>query len=169
MRLLHPRNRHTPKCDLSTPITQNHLAGSKKLYNFFDTVFAIGMSAKDSQLRYVKQINVRAGAFRYDASNVIVYEIDKADGLLRFNFRDFSTEEEHLRHKDAAEVSENEMRILDLEKEGLSYREIAAKTGLSKRYAGKIVKQHKDKLSTVHENPIYDGQVDADTTDEDDE
>lgn len=42
---------HTPKRDLSSPITQNHLAGSKKLYNFFDSVFAIGMSAKDRNLR----------------------------------------------------------------------------------------------------------------------
>ena len=63
---------HTPKRDLSSPITQNHLAGSKKLYNFFDSVFAIGMSAKDRNLRYVKQVKVRAGAFRYDAGNILV-------------------------------------------------------------------------------------------------
>lgn len=72
---------HTPKRDLSSAITQNHLAGSKKLYNFFDSVFAIGMSAKDNRLRYVKQVKVRAGAFKYDASNVIVYEVEKVQGL----------------------------------------------------------------------------------------
>ena len=38
---------HTPKRCLSNPITQNDLAGSKKLYNFFDSVFAIGKSAKE--------------------------------------------------------------------------------------------------------------------------
>lgn len=37
---------HTPKRNLSSPITQNDLAGSKKLYNFFDSVVAIGKSAK---------------------------------------------------------------------------------------------------------------------------
>lgn len=42
---------HTPKRCLSNPITQNDLAGSKKLYNFFDSVFAIGKSAKDSDLK----------------------------------------------------------------------------------------------------------------------
>ena len=73
---------HTPKRDLSSAITQNHLAGSKKLYNFFDSVFAIGMSAKDNRLRYVKQVKVRAGAFKYDASNVIVYEVEKVQGFL---------------------------------------------------------------------------------------
>ncbi len=85
---------HTPKRDLSSPITQNHLDGSKKLYNFIDSVFAIGMSAKDNRLRYVKQVKVRAGAFRYDASNVLVYEVEKTDGFLHFNFLEFATEEE---------------------------------------------------------------------------
>ena len=73
---------HTPKRSLSSPITQNDLAGSKKLYNFFDSVFAIGKSAKDDRLRYVKQLKVRAGAFRYDSDNVIVYEIEKTGHLL---------------------------------------------------------------------------------------
>ena len=58
---------HTPKRSLMSPITQNDLAGSKKLYNFFDSVFAIGQSAKDNCLRYVKQVKVRAGAFKYDS------------------------------------------------------------------------------------------------------
>ena len=96
---------HTPKRDLPSPITQNHLAGSKKLYNFFDSVFAIGMSAKVSSLRYVKQVKVRAGAFRYDANNVLVYEVDKVNGFLKFNFREFATEEEHLRHRQTIEVN----------------------------------------------------------------
>lgn len=61
---------HTPKRSLTSPITQNDLAGSKKLYNFFDSVFAIGKSAKDTRLRYVKQLKVRAGEFRYDSDNV---------------------------------------------------------------------------------------------------
>ena len=47
---------HTPKRSLSSPITQNDLAGSKKLYNFFDSCFSIGMSAKDGGLRYIKQM-----------------------------------------------------------------------------------------------------------------
>ena len=67
---------HTPKRALTSPITQNDLAGSKKLYNFFDSVIAIGKSAKDKSLRYVKQLKVRAGEFRYDSDNVI--EIGRA-------------------------------------------------------------------------------------------
>ena len=145
---------HTPKRDLSSPITQNHLAGSKKLYNFFDSVFAIGMSAKDRNLRYVKQVKVRAGAFRYDAGNVLVYEIEKTNGFLRFNFREFATEEEHLRHRETPEVNDNEARILELSKQGLSCRKIADQVGLSKSMVNNIINKHKDDeqpLSTVQE------------------
>ena len=67
---------HTPKRSLDCPITSNDLAGSKRLYNFFDSVFAIGKSAQDGGLRYVKQLKVRYGTFSHDADNVIIYEID---------------------------------------------------------------------------------------------
>ena len=153
---------HTPKRDLSSPITQNHLAGSKKLYNFFDSVFAIGMSAKDRNLRYVKQVKVRAGAFRYDAGNVLVYEIEKTNGFLRFNFREFATEEEHLRHRETPEVNDNEARILELSKQGLSCRKIADQVGLSKSMVNNIINKHKDDeqpLSTVQETPTENGQL----------
>ena len=88
---------HTPKRSLDCPITSNDLAGSKRLYNFFDSVFTIGKSAQDGGLRYVKQLKVRYGTFSHDADNVIVYEIDKVDAFLQFVFRGYSTEKEHLK------------------------------------------------------------------------
>lgn len=72
---------HTPKRNLSNPITQNDLAGSKKLYNFFDSVIAIGQSAKDQGIKYVKQVKVRAGEYKYGSDNVIVHEIVSEGGL----------------------------------------------------------------------------------------
>lgn len=45
---------HTPKRNKANPITQNDLAVSKKLYNFFDSVIAIGQSDKDQSIKYVK-------------------------------------------------------------------------------------------------------------------
>lgn len=56
---------HTPKRDMCRPITQNDLAGSKKIFNFLDACFAIGMSAKDEGLRYIKQLKARNGAIEY--------------------------------------------------------------------------------------------------------
>lgn len=152
---------HTPKRDLSSPITQNHLAGSKKLYNFFDSVFAIGMSGKDNRLRYVKQVKVRAGAFRYDASNVMVYEVEKENGFLRFNFREFASEEEHLRHRESAEVTEQEMQVIELSRQGLSCRKIADQVRISKSTVSNILNRHKDELSTVQQDTKENGQLDT--------
>src|ERR1019366_3313940 len=50
---------HTPKRDLSKPITRNDLQGSKMLINFCDSSFTIGESQKDKTVRYLKQIKVR--------------------------------------------------------------------------------------------------------------
>ena len=152
---------HTPKRDLSSAITQNHLAGSKKLYNFFDSVFAIGMSAKDNRLRYVKQVKVRAGAFKYDASNVIVYEVEKVQGFLQFTFREFATESDHLRSRETSEVNEAEIKVLTLSKDGMSCRKIAEEVGLSKSTVSNIIKRHKEQVSTVQDTPKENGQLDS--------
>ena len=133
---------HTPKRSLTSPITQNDLAGSKKLYNFFDSVFAIGKSAKDERLRYVKQLKVRAGAFRYDSDNVIVYEIEKTDGFTHFEFKEYSTEREHLREQKETETLNRVENIIQLSRQGKSYREIAQEVGLSKSMVAKIIKQN---------------------------
>jgi len=133
---------HTPKRSLTSPITQNDLAGSKKLYNFFDSVFAIGRSATDRNLRYVKQLKVRAGEFRYDADNIMVYEIIKTDGFLHFEFREFSTEREHLKSIDENYISDRERNVLELKAQGKSLREIATMTDLSKSSVDRILKKH---------------------------
>ena len=129
---------HTPKRALTSPITQNDLAGSKKLYNFFDSVFAIGKSAKDNSLRYVKQLKVRAGEFRYDSDNVMVYEIVKVDGYVHFAFREFSSEYDHLRERSDEESKTQDQNVKELLDKGKSYREIAAILGVSKSLVGKV-------------------------------
>ena len=67
---------HTPKRRGYEPITQNDLAGSAKLINFFDAGIAIVRSARDPNLRYVKQVKVRTGEFLHDADNVIIYDVN---------------------------------------------------------------------------------------------
>ena len=129
---------HTPKRSLTSPITQNDLAGSKKLYNFFDSVFAIGKSAKDTRLRYVKQLKVRAGEFRYDSDNVLVYEIEKTDGYVHFVFKEFASEYSHLREPNEQDNNTQEMNVKELLDKGKSYREIASALGISKSLVGKI-------------------------------
>ena len=140
---------HTPKRSLSSPITQNDLAGSKKLYNFFDSVFAIGKSAKDERLRYVKQLKVRAGEFRYDSDNVLVYEIEKTYGFVHFEFRGFSSEKEHLKELSDKDVDAKWKNVMDLKEQGKSLRDIAALTGFSKSKVERIIKKSVPKCPTV--------------------
>jgi len=135
---------HTPKRNLSSPITQNDLAGSKKLYNFFDSVFAIGKSAKDDRLRYVKQLKVRAGEFLYDANNIIVYELEKSSGFVHFEFKEYSTEKEHLRERTESDEEKQLKHIKELKAQGKSVRDIAALVGLSKSKVWRLLQSHPD-------------------------
>lgn len=75
---------HTPQRRAWEPVTQNDLAGSAKLINFFDAGIALSRSAKDNNLRYLKQVKVRTGEYRYDAENVIIFDISKISGFLKF-------------------------------------------------------------------------------------
>ena len=131
---------HTPKRNMTNPITQNDLAGSKKLYNFFDSVFAIGKSAVDSKLRYVKQVKVRAGEYRYDAENVIVYEIEHESDNVRFAFKGFAKESEHLKEKTEEERKSLNEQAHELRKQGKSIREIASLLGMSKSSVDRMLK-----------------------------
>lgn len=131
---------HTPKRNLSSPITANDLAGSKKLYNFFDSCFAIGQSAKDNGLRYIKQMKNRHGEFVYDAENVIVCQIEKIDAFLQFTTIGYATEREHLRRPTENDVSQDIISVKELNQQGLSVREIAKQLNMSKSKVHRILK-----------------------------
>ncbi len=105
---------HTPKRDLSKPITRNDLAGSKMLINFCDSAFTIGESSQDKNLRYLKQIKVRQTEFRYDSENVMVCIIEKPFNFLQFRFLNFGTEQEHLKAISEGKKWELENSIKDL-------------------------------------------------------
>ena len=146
---------HTPKRSLDCPITSNDLAGSKRLYNFFDSVFAIGKSAQDGGLRYVKQLKVRYGTFSHDADNVIIYEIEKVDAFLQFVFRGYSTEKEHLKKLGDNESSQRDCQILQLSQSGKSVREIASQVNCGKSTVSRIIQRSKeDRNAAVPSVPL---------------
>ena len=122
---------HTPKRCLSNPITQNHLAGSKKLYNFFDSVFAIGKSAKNSSVRYIKQLKVRYGNYTYDADNVIVCVIEKVGTFLQFVDIGYAVEKEHLKEPSEKDSTQEKETIKRMVAEGKTYRVIASELGVT--------------------------------------
>ena len=134
---------HTPKRPLSSPIDQNTLAGSKKLINFFDSAFAIGRSAKDEALRYIKQIKIRNGSLEYGADNVIVADISKENGFLKFNHIGYAKEREHLKEVTEKDESDERSRILELHRQGRSQREIGRELGISASKVNRVLKSIK--------------------------
>ena len=91
---------------------------------------------------------MRAGQFRYDADNVIVYEIVKNDGYVHFSFLEFASEYSHLREPDERDDNTREQNVKELLDKGKSYRDIAATLGISKSLVGKIAAKLKS-MSTV--------------------
>jgi RecA-family ATPase len=122
---------HTPKRDISKPLSINDLAGSSMLGNFFDSAFTIGASAKDKSLRYIKQIKVRETEKRYDSDNIITCQIAKYSNFVEFDFLDFGTEREHLKEVSEKDKSENKELARTLKNEGISNVEIAKRCGVS--------------------------------------
>ena len=131
---------HTPKRDLSKPITRNDLQGSKMLINFCDSAFSIGESHSDKNLRYLKQIKQRNTEQIYDADNVCVCQIDKPHNFLLFEFVNFGKENEHLKQhteKDNEKLIEN---VKILKEQGRSLREIGIELGISHMKVRRILK-----------------------------
>lgn len=122
---------HSPKRNGKEPITANDLAGSSRLMNFFDAGIAIGRSAKDPALRYLKQVKVRTGELVYHSGNVIVYRVVKTDAWLHYEFEGYAEEGEHLRPKSAATDQEDIEEVARLHGTGLSVRQIAKELGMS--------------------------------------
>lgn len=122
---------HTPKRNLSSPITQNDVHGSKMIMNFCDSSFAIGKSCQDKRLRYLIQMKERSIEKIYHNENVCVARLTKPDNFLGFEFVGFGSEREHLFFpSDNNKVSKIE-QAKELKKQGKSHREIAGELGVS--------------------------------------
>lgn len=137
---------HTPKRDLSKPITRNDLAGSKMLINFVDSCFAIGESHNDKQLRYLKQIKARNTEVIYDTENVAVCQIYKPHNFLQFEFVNYGSEREYLKDQTKEQRESNITTAHELSKQGLSQRKIAKEMGISVGAVNKYLKMNNIEL-----------------------
>jgi hypothetical protein len=131
---------HTPKRDLSKPITQNDLQGSKMLINFCDSSFSIGESHSDKNLRYLKQIKQRNTEQIYDAENICVCQIDKPHNFLMFEFVSFGKEWDHLKQHTEKDKENLKEKVSNLKQQGRSLREIGAELGISHMKVSRILK-----------------------------
>ena len=132
---------HTPKRDLSKPITRNDLQGSKMLINFCDSSFSIGESHSDKNLRYLKQIKQRNTEQIYDAENVCVCQIDKPHNFLLFEFVNFGKEWEHLKQHTEKDKENLNEKVSELKQQGRSLREIGAELGISHMKVKRILNE----------------------------
>ena len=120
---------HTPKRYGDTPLGLNDLAGSAVYMNLIDAAIAIGRSATDRELRYIKQVKVRTDQFLHDDENVMVCEVRKVDAMLRFEMLRCEPERMHLRPP--RDMDERMKEVVRLTSEGKSVRAIEQELGLS--------------------------------------
>lgn len=131
---------HTPKRDLSKPITRNDLAGSKMLINFCDSCFTIGESTQDKQIRYIKQIKQRNCEQVFDADNVCVCQINKEYNFLQFEFVRLGNEREHLKQYTEKDKNNVILQVKELSQQGKSQRSISSEIGISLGAVNKYLK-----------------------------
>ena len=123
---------HTPKRNMSKPLTQNDLGGSKMIMNFLDSAFAIGCSAKDPRIRYLKQIKVRYAEMKYGEDNVWLCEIEPIRSFLTFRKFDYGMESEHLKKRKDDDKQATIAKIKAMRSAGATLVEIATELGMTK-------------------------------------
>mgnify|MGYP001581704288 CR=1 FL=1 len=135
---------HTPKRNLSNPISRNDLAGSKHLANFADSIFTIGESVKDKSLRYIKQIKARATEIIFDSENVMQCEITQPYNFLGFEFTGYSSEQEHLRPPSDNQKAELDNEIINLKQSEatISNYEIAKRLNTNKMKVKRVLERN---------------------------
>jgi len=162
---------HTPKRIPNTPLTQNSLAGSKKLINFFDTVMALGKVSSDPSLRYLKVVKYRRGEFNED--DALVLKIDKQeDGHLVFIEQGTSSELDLLQGNGYEDPWAKQ--VMNLRAQGLSIRQIAERTGISKSSVQRIEKAYSRSIAsavpveTLKPYPFEDSEMVREPNDDED-
>lgn len=121
---------HTPKIDKST-LSVNALAGSKKLANFFDSIFAMGFVSGNDDERYIKLLKGRKE--KVDRSGKVrVYKLWKPSNFLHFEYVRDDYETNLVPADDKAEKM---AQVKKLREQGHSYRQIENETGIGRSTA----------------------------------
>ena len=101
------------------------------IFNFLDSAFSIGVSAKDPNIKFLKQIKVRDGALKYGTDNVMLCSIEKKKSFLQFVTIGYEEESEHLKKRKDDDKLAITARIKAMKAEGMSIRDIASELGMS--------------------------------------
>ena len=125
---------HTTKRLLNQSLTINDLSGSSKIGQLIDAAITIVKSTKDPNLRFIKQLKVRTGAFQYDSDNVLVCQLSKGDKNNFLHFVPLRTAHEAELIGAISDESRDSLiqQVKELSDRGLSTRAIADKLPISK-------------------------------------
>lgn len=146
---------HTKKRNNNKSLTLNDLAGSKRLANFADSIFAIGRANINTEQLYLKQLKVRQCERIYNEDNVLLVHIEKNGKFLQFVENGYATEEELLNTK-KSNVGDKvilKAKCLQLKMKRLSNREIARKLYISEGTVRNWLKDCELEALEAH-NPI---------------
>ena len=136
---------HTPKRDLTQPITRNDLQGSKMLMNFCDSAFTIGESNADSSMRYLKQIKQRNTEQVYGDSNICICRINKPHNFLHYEFVQFGEEWQQLLKKKHSGLNDELLaKIIALKEQNFNFREIGRELGITHQKVSRMLQAAED-------------------------
>jgi hypothetical protein len=108
---------HVPKIPQGTPLNVNHLAGSKHLANFADSITFIGKSCDGESVRYIKNVKNRSG----EPPSVYAISITDPGGRLHYQFLGLCEEADHLQPNVGDMLKSN---AIEKRHDGKSLREI---------------------------------------------
>lgn len=125
---------HTTKRLPNRSLTINDLSGSSKIGQLIDAAITIAKSTKEPNLRFIKQLKVRTGSFKYDSDNVLVCELSKGEDNNFLHFEPIRTahEAEMLGAIDSETRDSLVDSVHELSLKGLSQRQIADILPISK-------------------------------------
>ncbi len=119
---------HTPKKFDFTPLTNSDLAGSSKLTQFADSVFAIGKSQLGSDFRYLIQTKFsRSKKESFTRENVITIKKTFEYNCLRFEYEGTHKESDHISN----DGDDKKLQAIAMKNQGLTVRVIAEKLNVS--------------------------------------
>lgn len=95
---------HTLKMrDKSLPLETRHMMGASGLKNFAKSIFVLGQSRLDPDLRYIKHLKCRNGHRKHDQDQVIECSVQRSQGRLCFEWSGLGQENNHLHTADVTE------------------------------------------------------------------
>lgn len=123
---------HTPKRNTAAKLGQNSLAGSKRIANFMDSMFAIGATQTDRPAgRYIKQIKVRSSEMEYGEDHVITAWLVKEGDFISLMHIGYGLESTLLTPVEG-DKAELRQRVLALAAEGWTQQKIADELNISR-------------------------------------